>query len=89
MHGNVAEWCNDYYSPRYYKTSPAENPQGPEDGEKRVLRGGAWSSRPEECTAWARNCDEAGLTDVCLTMDSNGFRCVRRATPAEAKLTVP
>ena len=41
MLGNVAEWCNDYYSPRYYRTSPRENPRGPAEGEKRVLRGGA------------------------------------------------
>lgn len=83
MAGNVAEWCNDFYSPKYYRTSPAENPRGPEAGEKRVLRGGAWSSSAENCASWARNCDEAGLTDVCLTMDSDGFRCVRKATPAE------
>ncbi len=83
MLGNVAEWCNDFYSPKYYKSSPRENPRGPADGEKRVLRGGAWSSAAENCTVWARNCDEAGFTDVCLTMDSDGFRCVRRATPAE------
>ena len=44
----------------------------------RVLRGGAWSASDGSCTSWVRNCDQMGLTDVCLTMDSNGFRCVRR-----------
>ena len=82
--GNVNEWCNDFYSPKYYKNSPKDNPRGPEEGEKRVLRGGAWSSSAESCTAWARNCDEAGQSDICLTMDSDGFRCVRKPTPAEA-----
>jgi formylglycine-generating enzyme required for sulfatase activity len=76
--GNVWEWCNDFYGARYYRESPADNPRGPQQGEKRVLRGGAWSSSAGNCTSWVRNCDEAGLTDVCLTMDSNGFRCVRR-----------
>ena len=31
-------------------------------------------SSADSCSAFVRNCDEAGLTDVCLTMDSNGFR---------------
>jgi formylglycine-generating enzyme required for sulfatase activity len=78
MEGNVWEWCNDFYGVKYYRDSPKENPQGPKQGEKRVLRGGAWSSSADNCTSWVRNCDEAGVTDVCLTMDSNGFRCVRR-----------
>jgi formylglycine-generating enzyme len=77
MSGNVWEWCNDYYGAKYYRESPQENPHGPKQGEKRVLRGGAWSSSADNCTSWVRNCDEPGLTDVCLTMDSNGFRCVR------------
>lgn len=83
MTGNVWEWCNDFYGAKYYRTSPGENPRGPKEGEKRVLRGGAWSSQAENCAVWARNCDEAGFTDVCLTMDSDGFRCVRRPAPAE------
>jgi formylglycine-generating enzyme required for sulfatase activity len=41
MSGNVAEWCQDYFSPTYYSNSPYQNPQGPSTGTWRVLRGGA------------------------------------------------
>ena len=83
MLGNVWEWCNDFYGVKYYRQSPAANPPGPTAGEKRVLRGGAWSSAADTCACWTRNCDEAGFSDVCLTMDSNGFRCVRRPNPRD------
>jgi len=39
---NVHEWCSDWYDPRYYTESPAENPQGPATGTRRASRGGAW-----------------------------------------------
>src|SRR5438046_1108109 len=39
MHGNVWQWCNDFYADNYYKESPRENPRGPSEGAKKVLRG--------------------------------------------------
>lgn len=54
MNGNVWECCNDWYGEDYYSKSPATNPEGPSDGEKRAIRGGAWDSGPEYCTSSRR-----------------------------------
>jgi formylglycine-generating enzyme required for sulfatase activity len=40
--GNVWEWVADWYSPNYYERAQYLNPQGPENGLMRVVRGGAW-----------------------------------------------
>jgi formylglycine-generating enzyme required for sulfatase activity len=43
MAGNAHEWAADWYDADYYTGSPVQNPQGPESGNRRVLRGGAVS----------------------------------------------
>jgi sulfatase modifying factor 1 len=83
MHGNVWEWCNDFYKVDYYQESPKENPRGPETGETKVLRGGAWKFSAETCRSGYRYNENPGYADVCFGYDIYGFRCVRNA-PAEA-----
>lgn len=46
LHGNVWEWCQDWFSDNYYAQSPSTNPTGPSSGSGRVIRGGGWINVP-------------------------------------------
>jgi formylglycine-generating enzyme len=57
MCGGVWEWTGDLYDATFYATSPRQDPQGPNEGRERVLRGGSWVDCQEACTVsfrWSR-----------------------------------
>lgn len=76
MHGNVAEWCGDFYAGTYNGLGAAD-PRGAATGTERVLRGGSWASSPEACRSSARAAEAPGFADVCFGYEMYGFRCVR------------
>lgn len=55
MHGNLAEWCLDWYGPYPVGKDVAKDPVGPRGGEGRVIRGGSFLSTPAECRSAFRS----------------------------------
>lgn len=66
MHGNVSEWCKDWFEP---KLRGGADPAGPDMGEERVVRGGNWFWHPQDCRAAARTSAKADCKESAF-----GFR---------------
>jgi iron(II)-dependent oxidoreductase len=74
LSGNVSEWVSDWHLAEYYIFSPKENPQGPEKGHYKVIRGGNWRNNAEDVDLTYRN-----ATVPSLKSQSVGFRCAKSA----------
>jgi formylglycine-generating enzyme required for sulfatase activity len=73
--GNVWEWVADFYAP--YGAEPKKDPTGPETGEKRVVRGGAWNGGYE---SWLRPSFRFAQDPKALSYGI-GFRCAKTLAP--------
>ena len=75
MHGNVMEWCSDWYGGTYYDDCKAQgvvtNPTGPSTGSLRVLRGGSWNDFAGFCRSFYRLSYTPVRRNSCI-----GFRLV-------------
>lgn len=78
MAGNAAEWINDWYDPNYYSASTVNglNPTGPLAGTEKVVRGGAWDSKPFFARSVHRQSSNPSLAAPWI-----GFRCAADAMP--------
>src|SRR5262249_8794336 len=82
MHGNVREWCRDWYDAAYYAKSPKVDPPGPDPRkadrplQARVHRGGSWKRPGARCRTACRNGARPELTP-----EDVGFRVVMTVGP--------
>jgi len=80
MIGNVREWVNDWYDINYYAFMPKTNPQGPETGKYRGVRGSGWLDAPPNTVGGPSDnntVDTRDFSDPDLRATTIGFRCAK------------
>ena len=76
MTGSVSEWCEDWYHPEYYLSSPKKNPKGPIKGTgKRIIRGGSMFAQ----NVYKLRCAVRMFGEPGDRNKSVGFRCAKDA----------
>jgi len=75
MHGNVSEWCLDWYQADL-GTETVADPPGLASGTSRTVRGGGWNSSAAECRSAARGFDAPSSADPAI-----GFRLAAPGQP--------
>jgi formylglycine-generating enzyme required for sulfatase activity len=83
MHGNVFEWCSDYYDEKYYSNSLGVDPKGPSSGISHSVRGGSWDNSGNYLRSSYRS--DYPVSSGLLV----GFRVVNDGTPYSDVAAMP
>jgi formylglycine-generating enzyme required for sulfatase activity len=71
MHGNVWEWCSDWFDAEAYRLTQLPDPPGPSQGNFRVVRGGSYRNQASACRSACRH-----ALAPALRLPDVGFRVV-------------
>lgn len=80
--GNTWEWCADWFSATFHLTAERKNPQGPPEGQSRVMKGGSFLCHKSYCNRY-RVAARSGNTPDSSTSHMS-FRCARNVEPTES-----
>ncbi len=84
MHGNLFEWCGDYFDEKWYEKSPTSDPKGPVAYSSNILRGGNWTYHASR-TRSAYRINDSHTTSLSFY----GFRCVSELEAPAVTASIP